>query len=158
MEGIIRRLNEAKVRYLLLGGQALRLGGMPRFSMDWDLYIPPKDKENIARINAALSDVLDLPLVELGPKGENFIQTYQTAEGILQFHLGGIGFPPFDEAEKCRVIRRLEGGTPVNCMCPEHLLQGKEAANRPQDQADITFLQIQLENRRKSSPSADKGK
>ena len=61
--------------------------------------------------------------------------------GILQFHLGLPGVPRFDEAEKAAFIRHSEQGTPVNCLSGIHLLAAKRAANRPQDQADIAFLE-----------------
>ena len=77
----------------------MRLYGMPRFSMDWDFFIPPRDEENFKRLNELLEHELDAPLVPLGTRGENFIQTYQTRWGILQFHLGLPGVPRFDEAE-----------------------------------------------------------
>lgn len=35
MNELILAFNTAGVRYLLIGGQAMRLAGMPRFSMDW---------------------------------------------------------------------------------------------------------------------------
>ncbi|MCX7789596.1 MAG: hypothetical protein N2378_03070 [Chloroflexaceae bacterium] len=54
---------------MLAGGPAMRLLGMPRCSMDWDLFIPPRDEANMARLNAVLSEELDLPLVPLGPRG-----------------------------------------------------------------------------------------
>ena len=72
--------------------------------------------------------------------GENFIQTYQTRWGILQFHLGLPGVPRFDEAEKCSVVCSSEEGTPVKCLSGVHLLAAKRAAGRPQDQTDILFL------------------
>jgi hypothetical protein len=34
----------------------------------------------------------------------------------------------------------MEQGTPVKCLSGTHLLAAKQAANRPQDQADIEFL------------------
>ena len=140
MDEVIRLFNARKVRYLLIGGQAMRLEGMPRFSMDWDIYIPPHDESNIERINALLKEHLDLPVVPRGPRGENFVQTYQTRWGVVQFHLGLPGVPSFDEAERQAVIRHTEGGTPVPCLAGPHLLAAKQAANRPQDQADIEFL------------------
>jgi hypothetical protein len=42
MNELILAFNAAGVRYLLVGGQAMRLTGMPRFSMDWDFFIPPR--------------------------------------------------------------------------------------------------------------------
>lgn len=77
MDEIIQRFNQSAIRYLLIGGQAVRLEGLPRFSMDWDLYIPPRDLDNIRRINELLAGDLDVELEPLGPKGENFVQTYQ---------------------------------------------------------------------------------
>jgi hypothetical protein len=140
MNELIQQLNAAGIRYLLIGGQAMRLAGMPRFSMDWDFFIPPRDGDNFTRLNRLLEKELDAPLVPLGPAGENFIQTYQTRWGVVQFHLGLPGVPRFDEAEQAAVSRKTEQGTPVKCLSGTHLLAAKQAANRPQDQADIEFL------------------
>lgn len=144
MEEIIKKFNDHKIRYLVLGGQAVRLEGLPRFSMDWDVYIPSHDKINLEKINVLLRDFLDLPLEPLGPKGENFIQTYQLLCGIIQFHLGGAGLPSFDEAEKNAVWHKSENGIPIHCLSARHLLDAKKAANRPQDQVDIEFLEEKL--------------
>jgi hypothetical protein len=140
MNDLFQSLNAGGVRYLLIGGQAMRLIGMPRFSMDWDLFIPPRDAENFGRLNALLEAELDLPLLPLGMAGENFVQTYQTRWGVLQFHLGLPGVPRFDEAERAAVVRQTELGQAVKCLSGPYLLAAKQAANRPQDQADIEFL------------------
>ena len=118
----------------------MRLAGMPRFTMDWDFFIPPRDEENFAKLNSILEEEFDMPLVPLGPSGENFIQTYQTRWGVLQFHLGLPGVPRFDDAERSGVVHKTEDGTPVKCLSGIHMLSAKRAANRPQDQADIEFL------------------
>jgi len=141
MNELILAFNEANIRYLLVGGQAMRLTGMPRFSMDWDFFIPSRDEDNFSKLNNLLKDELDVPIVPLGSRGENFIQTYQTRWGVLQFHLGLPGVPKFDEAEKSGVILKTEMGTPVKCLSGSHLLASKRAADRPQDQADILFLE-----------------
>jgi hypothetical protein len=141
MNELILHFNSAGVRYLLVGGQAMRLTGMPRFSMDWDFFIPPRDEENFGKLNEILADEIDAPVVPLGPRGENFIQTYQTRWGVLQFHLGIPGVPKFDAAEHSLVVRNSEQGTPVKCLCAVDLLAAKQAAGRPEDQADIAFLE-----------------
>jgi hypothetical protein len=140
MDELLRRLNACGTRYLLIGGQAMRLLGMPRFSMDWDFFIPPRDTANFARLNELLEEDLDTPLVPLGPLGQNFIQTYQTRWGVLQFHLGLPGVPKYDDAEIACVTRTTQDGTPVKCLSGPHLLAAKEAAQRPQDLVDIQFL------------------
>lgn len=141
MDEVIRRFNAHGVRYLLIGGQAVRLEGFPRFSMDWDVYIPARDEANLRRIEAVLGDELDVPLLPLGPRGENFVQTYQTQWGILQFHLAGPGLPPFDEAEQRAVMHETEDGVPVRCLSGADLLASKKRTNRPSDAADIEFLE-----------------
>jgi hypothetical protein len=141
IDDLLTAFEKAGVRYLLIGGQAMRLAGMPRFSMDWDFFIPPRDAQNFAVLNSLLESELDAPLVPLGPMGENFIQTYQTCWGILQFHLGLPGVPKFDTAEARATIRQTENGTPVRCLAGPDLLAAKRAADRPQDQADIEYLE-----------------
>lgn len=145
MDEYIRRMNRAGIRYLLIGGQAMRLEGMPRFSMDWDFFIPARDNDNFAKINAEFSDIFDLSVEPLGPHGEGFVQTYQTPLGIIQFHLAPPGLPDFDEAERHLVIRRSAAGTPVRCLSGKDLLTSKQATNRPKDNEDIEFLKIKLE-------------
>lgn len=140
MDELLQRFNAANVRYLLIGGQAMRLRGMPRFSMDWDFFLPARDEENFRKINNLLEDELDLRLEQLGSRGENFIQTYQTRWGILQFHLIVPGVPNFDRSEAMGTVLHTENGTPVPCLRGSDLLSSKEASNRPQDQVDIEFL------------------
>jgi len=141
MDEVIRLFNAQGVRYLVIGGQAVRLEGCPRFSMDWDVYIPSRDAANMERINRVLGDELDVPLVPMGARGENFVQTYQTRWGILQFHLTGPGLPPFDEAERRAVTHMSEEGVPVRCLAGADLLETKKRANRPSDFGDIEFLE-----------------
>ena len=141
MDEVIRLFNDRAVRYIIIGGQAVRLEGCPRFTMDWDVYIPGRDEANLKRINEVLGDELDVPLVPLGPRGENFVQTYQTRWGVLQFHLAGPGLPPFDEAESRAVMHLTEEQVSVRCLSGADLLASKKRANRPSDSLDIEFLE-----------------
>ena len=100
MEDLIDQFNKSGVRYLLIGGQAMRLVGMPRFSMDWDFFVPAHDLANFEKLNNLLSDELREDIIPLSPTGEGFIQTFQTQNGIIQFHLLLPGIKSFDEAEK----------------------------------------------------------
>ena len=69
MEEVIELFNRFNIRYLLIGGQAVRLEGFPRFSMDWDFFIPGSDENNISLINDVIGDELDIPLVPVGAQG-----------------------------------------------------------------------------------------
>jgi hypothetical protein len=148
MDELIELLENNRVRYLVIGGQAMRLQGMPRFSMDWDLFIPAKDAKNARLINELLADELDVPLALLGERGENFVQTYQTKWGVVQFHLGVPGLSDFDEVEKRAIILKTESGAPVKCVSGEDLLRSKKSADRAVDMEDVKFLEKKLGIRR----------
>ena len=142
MDELIQWFNENSIRYLVFGGQAVRLEGMPRFSMDWDLFIPNNDVQNMARINELLADELDMPLIPIGPRGENLIQTYQTRWGIVQFHLAVVGIRSFDAAEADAIEHANENGLMVKTFSLDDLVASKEAVGRPQDLEDVEFLKI----------------
>ena len=55
MTELLQAFDAKGIRYLLVGGQAVRLLGMPRFSMDWDFFIPPRDLENLSKLNDILT-------------------------------------------------------------------------------------------------------
>jgi hypothetical protein len=141
MDTLIGRLNDAGARYLVIGGQAVRLHGLPRFSMDWDLFVPPREEGNLRVIENALGDELNVSLLPLGPHGQNLIQTYQTRFGVIQFHLAVPGLSSFSAAEKKAAKISDEDGQSVPCICVADLLAAKLATHRPQDQQDIAFLQ-----------------
>ena len=140
MDSLIARLNKAGARYLVIGGQAVRLFGFPRFSMDWDIYVPPHDEHNLRIIENALTGELDVSLLPLGPRGENIIQTYQTRFGIVQFHLVVPGLTSFADAARNAARLTDEDGNAVPCVGARDLLAAKLATHRAQDQQDIAFL------------------
>ena len=146
MEEVVKLFNKSGVRYLLIGGQAMRLYGMPRFSMDWDFFIPASDEKNFALINKVMDEQLDVPLAPLGKRGENFVQTYQTKWGVVQFHLGVPGLPDFEIAEKQSVTLKTEEDVPVKCLCGEDLLSSKKSAGRAVDAQDVEFLEKKFRN------------
>lgn len=53
MEVLLKKLTDAEARFVVIGGQAMLQEGMPRFTLDWDLFIPPRDKANFEKINRA---------------------------------------------------------------------------------------------------------
>lgn len=154
MDELIAQFNSNQIRYLLIGGQTMRLIGMPRFSMDWDFFIPPHDQTNFLRLNNLLDEELREPILPLGSRGENFIQTYQTHWGVIQFHLMVPGVSNFETAEAQTTNCMTERGTLVKCLSRPLMLAAKEAANRPQDQQDIAYLKELLNPRRSIDSSA----
>ena len=148
MEELLRKLYEAGVRYVVIGGQAMVQEGMPRFTLDWDLFVPPFDQENFDRINRAWEDELDMTLTPLDPQsGEGFVQTFQTSAGVVQFHLSPPGLPKFATVEE-RAVTRDFHGIPVKYLCLDDLLASKLAVARDKDADDILFLTIKKQQAR----------
>jgi len=147
MEELLKKLNDAGVRYVVIGGQAMLQEGMPRFTLDWDLFIPPFDPDNFAKLNAALAGELDMEVEPLDVKtGDGFVQTFQTSAGIIQFHLSPPGLPKFSDVEERAVIRDHRG-VPVKYLCLDDLLNSKLAVARDKDADDILFLKIKKQSR-----------
>ncbi|MBQ7208919.1 MAG: hypothetical protein IJS01_14065 [Lentisphaeria bacterium] len=110
MERLLKKLNDSQVRYVVVGGQAMLQEGMPRFTLDWDLFIPPQDPDNFSRLNSALAGELDMEVEPLDLRtGDGFVQTFQTSAGIVQFHLSPPGLAKFSEEEKRAVTRDFRG-------------------------------------------------
>lgn len=139
MNEVIRRLAEAKVRFILIGGHAIRYAGFARATHDWDLFVPPRDIENFSKINRSLEHERDVIVEPLGPRGEGFIQTFHTQWILVQFHLLVPGVPPYEEAEKA-AVEVIDQGVKFKRLSGAHLLAAKEAADRPNDQQDLLFL------------------
>lgn len=147
MTDAIRALVAAGVRFIVIGGHAIRYAGLPRMTSDWDLFVPPHDLGNFAKINRALEDESDIVVAPLGPRGENFVQTFQTQWSVIQFHLLLAGVKSFEEAEAA-AIEVQEEGMKLKRLSGAHLLANKRKANRSQDQVDIRFLEaLQAEGR-----------
>ena len=47
METLLKRLNDAGARYVVIGGQAMLQQGMPRITLDWDDLL--SSKQAVAR-------------------------------------------------------------------------------------------------------------
>ena len=83
--------------------------------MDWDFFVPAHDLANFEKLNNLLSDELREDIIPLSPTGEGFIQTFQTQNGIIQFHLLLPGIKSFDEAEKKGPKIKGESCLPTEC-------------------------------------------
>ncbi len=114
--------------------------GECRHSLDWDLFIPPRDLANFDLLNPILELETGESISLLGPRGEGFVQTFQTTWGVVQFHLVVPGVRIFDEAAQRTEVKTLPSGVKVPCLSGTDLLAAKEAANRPSDQDDIAYL------------------
>ncbi len=138
-EEMLRGLNDAKARYLVVGAYAVAFHSEPRYTKDLDIWVDPYP-DNAARVWAAL--------VKFGaPIGGLKARDFEDPKNVFQ-----IGFPPnridvimglsgitFAEAWRSRVKSSL-GGVPVFVLDREGLLRAKRAAGRPQDLLDVAKI------------------
>jgi len=142
-----KTLNSNKVRYIMIGGFAIRFHGFNRSTDDLDLWL--KDTlENRKALRKAFS--------ELGYGDLSSVETMQFVPGWTNFYIGGgieldiltqmkgLENTSFDECLDMASIADLEG-VKVPFLHINHLIENKKIVNRPKDQIDV----IELEKIRK---------
>lgn len=131
----------AGVEYLLVGGQAVALHGVPRFTKDADVWVRD-DAENLLRVRRAL--------VAFGAPAE----TMTALESARELDVVWMGQPPARidlmknvpagdfQAAWARRARFSVGAVQVNCVSRDDLIALKRASGRPQDLLDANLLEL----------------
>lgn len=138
---VLIELVHSGARFLIVGAHALSAHGVPRATVDLDIWIRD-DSENAQRVYAALA-AFGAPLEALGLTPADFEQPAI----VTQF-----GLPPlridvmtsvsglvFDEAWSTRVEGEVEG-VRVPILGRESFIKNKRASGRTKDLADIELL------------------
>lgn len=145
---ILRRLTEAEVEFVLVGGLALGAWGVIRGTKDVDIVVAP-DTENLKR-------VAEVAVEAHGhvQKGEAFLSTpfsiaaelasgdrvaIETALGLLDVVQGLDGVPPYAELRESAVDAEILGVGVAVCSI-DSLREMKQAAGRPRDHVDLEDL------------------
>ena len=131
---------EEKVDYLLVGGQAVALHGVPRFTKDADLWLRDTN-ENLERVKRALESFG-------APAG-----TLRALDEARDLDVVWMGHPParidlmkqvpggdFETAFRARATFEVAGVT-VSCVGKADLIAQKRASGRPQDLVDAAQLE-----------------
>lgn len=141
-----RLLNDAGVRYVLVGGYALAAHGYVRMTDDVDIAVAP-DPDNCRRWVEALSRLPDGAAGALAPETDPFQGDYLNAIRIndeftvdVMPSVGGI---PFAELVGHREWMRLDGEL-IPVLDLPGLLKTKQSV-RPKDQADAQVLRLAIE-------------
>ena len=137
---MLSALCEEHAEFLLVGAYALAAHGRPRATGDMDIWIRRSD-ENARRVWQALE--------RFGaPRSKLTIEDLKTPDLVLQIGvaprridiLTSIDGVEFDDAWPARRETEVEGlRFPV--IGREHLLANKRALGRPQDLADVAWLE-----------------
>ncbi len=154
LSSLLRRLTDAGVDFVIVGGVAIVLQATPRFTADLDIcYATAQD--NLDRLGRVLSELdaklrgveQDLPFL---PDGRTLratqILTLTTVEGNLDLLANPDGSPGYAQLRR-RADRMDLDGLTVAVASIEDLIAMKRAAGRPQDLIDLESLEL-ARNRR----------
>ncbi len=147
-------LSSRRVRYLIVGGEAVIFHGYPRVTGDIDFFYENKPA-NLRRLFTGLQEFWDGRV-----PGVRSVDELADPGMILQFGrpphridlLNRIDGVTFSEAWPFRIKARLAAPTgPINTYYIDlrRLLKNKRAAARPKDLEDARFLSGQLPQRRR---------
>lgn len=155
----LRLLARHRVRYLVVGGEAVIFHGYPRVTGDVDFFYE-NTPANAARLFDALFEFWSgrIPGVasaeELRESGV-IIQFGRPPHRIdLMNQIDGVAFA---EAWPSRILVRLEtapGGVPMRYIDLEPLLKNKQAAGRPKDLEDVRVLGEKAAQKRRRTRAA----
>jgi len=131
---------DSEVEYLLVGGQALALHGLPRFTMDADLWLRDT-ADNLSRVESALRTFGAPPAVISALPGAAALDVVWMGMPPTRIDLmKGVPGGDFERAWTTRETRSVRG-TVVQLVSRDELVQLKLASGRPQDLVDAEKLQ-----------------
>jgi len=154
LEAIVRALNEAGVRYLIVGGLAVVAHGLVRFTADIDLVLDPEEAA-LRKAVAALSALGYRPRAPVEftefadaakrshwvrEKGLSVFSTFSGEHRATEVDL--FVESPFDFSRAYERADRFEvaPGLMATIVCLEDLIEMKQRAGRPQDLQDVEGL------------------
>ena len=135
---LCRELNTRGARYIVIGGFAIITAGLPRVTGDIDLLVGA-DRENEAKIFAALSTLPDNAVRELQPGELQQFNVIRVADEILVDLMRSAGGIEYHEAAKEIVVRELQGVS-IPFASPRLLWRMKVGTHRDKDAGDLAFL------------------
>ena len=142
---MLSALFDANVEFVIVGAFALAAHGNPRSTGDIDIYIRPS-VENALRLMTALK-AFGAPLADV--READFLDPEMVLQiGVIPRRIdlltGLDGIADFDEAWNTHVIAELDDMT-VPILGRDALIRNKRAISRPQDLADIAWLEAHPE-------------
>lgn len=141
--GILRDLNAAEVRYVLIGGIALIRHGVVRATRDIDAVFDP-DPENVRRIQSLVSkweatrpDGSPVPIDGISPDRSIHLSTSMGDLDLVSENVAGF---KFEELLERAETRKVDGVEAAICSLAD-LVAMKRAVGRERDLADLADLE-----------------
>lgn len=152
---LFRALNDHHVRYLLVGGLAMNLHGVPRMTMDIDLVLA-MDEENLDHFIACAQSLNLCPVAPVALpalKDPEQRRQWREQKHMIAFGLQAVSGPmpvmvdvliaPAINLQQAfvRAEQRDLGGIPLLLAGIEDMITLKQGTGRQQDQSDIEHLE-----------------
>jgi hypothetical protein len=133
-------LNRYGVDYLVIGSEAVAFHGVPRFSLDFDVFVRPTTA-NLFRVKAALETLGLGDLAEVDPevwaKSRALLRIGEAPLQIdILLQISGIDYA----AASTDAVDGTHGDVPVRFLGRRALITNKKASGRPKDLADVDLL------------------
>ena len=145
---VVDALDKSEVEYILIGGYAVIIHGLPRFTIDMDIFVK-MEKNNIDLLRQTLTDIFeDIQLAEITfEEIEQYpVIRYGAPDGFVIDIIGRLGIAYcYDDLEYESID--IEGHS-VRVATPETLYRLKHDTARPQDKIDADFLKNLIEKRK----------
>lgn len=158
VEVILRALNDADARYLIVGGLAVVAHGYVRYTADIDIVLQ-LERENVLRAMNALEAIGYRPLLPV--KGSDFAdealrRSWIEKKNMLVFQITNLDRPdtqldvfveePFSFAAEYEQAKWDDvAGVRAPIVRYDELIRLKRASGRPKDLADISELELIFE-------------
>jgi len=158
---IFKKLKDKKVKYIVVGGIAVALHGLPRFTADVDLALELAP-DNIENFLLALKELGYEPKIPVNPmeladpqkrarwikeKGMKVFPFWKTDDSLKLIDVFVANPIDFAEMNKEIIIKKAAGiEIPIPSL--KHLIMLKKISGRPEDLRDIELLE-QLHDKNK---------
>lgn len=158
---LLRTLAHGGVDFVVVGGVAVVVHALPRYTKDLDITYAT-DAANLQALERVLTEIgarlrrvdEDLPFVaDARTLRQTQILTLETRDGALDLLVDPPGAPPY-EVLRDRADRIELEGAEVRIASIDDLIAMKRAAGRPQDVVDVEALEIARRRRGRRVPRA----
>lgn len=158
---LVRLFHRHRVRYLLVGGEAVIHHGYARLTGDVDFFFEPT-AANARRLFAALEEFWEGPVPAVGSAEELLepdlvVQFGRPPNRVdLSNQLGSVSFATAWRRRVKETLRTRTGDVPLPVIGLEDLLRSKRDAGRHKDLDDVDHLEA-IARRGKRRPSRRRG-
>lgn len=145
---VLKAMEDEGVDYILIGGFAVILHGLPRFTMDMDFFIKMV-KQNVHKLRKALNSIFgdsDIEEITFDELAKYPVIRYGTPNGFHIDIMAQLGEAATYEDLEYEIMEVQ--GQKIRVATAETLLKLKEGTIRPEDTGDALFLKELLQRKK----------